>query len=219
MSFTYRAPRFIKGTSIVFDEAVLSTDHCGLFRAPLHLAASLMPSMADLIASAPIDVSQREEWEVDIKVHMLMKDQYPCIPNWHCDNVPRADNATRYDLIGEHGGAFDWATNRTYPMYLWVSDEPTTEFLAHDFTVPEAPKNHADVASDVNDWAMPVERILKNAWYAMDQRTPHRGRPAERNGWRVFARLTHKSIAPARPVVSVIRRHAQVYLEANHFTW
>lgn len=217
--FTYRAPRLVKPTDITFDEAVLSTDHCGLFRAPLHLAASFMPSMAALIDSAPIGREFRDQWELDIKVHMLMRDQYPCIPNWHCDNVPRSDRGTSYDLTRDHEGPFDYGAGNAVPMLLWVSDEPTTEFLAEAFTVAETPISHKDVAFDVKTWAPALERIKANAWYSMDQRTPHRGRAAERNGWRVFARLTHKSIAPARPVLSVLRRHAQVYLEAEHFTW
>jgi len=216
--FAYRTPRVISLTDIKFDEAVLSTDHCGLFRAPLHLAAALMPSMADLIASCPIDAAYRADWELDVKVHMLMRDQYPCIPNWHCDNVPRTDG-TRYDLVGSHDGTFDYGAGRDIPMFLWVSDEPTTEFLAEELQVPETPGSHADVAFDIQQWAPRTQRIQANAWYSMDQRTPHRGRAAEHGGWRVFARLTHKSIAPSRPVLSVIRRHTQVYLEADHFTW
>lgn len=218
MTFTYRVPRLIKETDIRFDHAALSADHCGLFRAPLHLAASFMPSMSELIASAPIATCFRDQWELDVKVHMLMKDQYPCIPNWHCDNVPRTDG-TRYDLVGSHDGTFDYGAGRDIPMYLWVSDEPTTEFLDEELEVPEVPQSHAEVAFDMENWVPRKQRIRANAWYSMDQRTPHRGRAATEGGWRVFARLTHKSIAPSRPVASVIRRHAQVYLEANHFTW
>lgn len=215
--FVYRAPHLIELTDIVFDEQVLATGHCGLFRAPLNLASGLMPSMHPLIASAP--VSDPENWELDIKVHMLMKDQYPCIPNWHCDNVPRREGRTSYDLIGDHSGPHMFGYEQGPPMYLWLSDVPTTEFLAVPFVSGKVPQSHADVAQAMRDYDPATYRIQPNAWYSMDQATPHRGRPATRNGWRVFARLTHKSIAPARPVLSVIRRHAQVYLEADHFTW
>ena len=217
--FTYRAPKLIANTAVAFDEAVLSTGHCGLFRAPLHLAAGLMPSMAELLATAPILKQHQKDWEVDIKVHMLMKDQYPCIPNWHCDNVPRPDGKTDFSIIGSTDGEFNFATGECTPMFLWVSDEPTTEFLVDDQLVPLPPTSHKDVASDVQGYKWPTQRIKSNSWYSMDQRTPHRGRAAEKDGWRVFARLTHKSIAPTRPVTSVIRRHAQVYLEPDHFTW
>jgi hypothetical protein len=222
--FTYRAPRFIRKTSITFDDAVLATGHCGLFRAPLHLAPGIMPSMAELIDTAPISHIDRDDWELDVKVHMLMKDQYPCIPNWHCDNVPRTAGGTRYDLIGDHSGERDYSATPSFPMYVWVSDEPTTEFLDGDVPVATAPKSHQDVAQVMkameDEFAHEAFRCLQaNAWYAMDQRTPHRGRKSQDSRWRVFARLTHKSIAPERPVLSVIRRHAQVYLEPDHFTW
>ena len=62
MTFIYRAPRLVKATDITFDPAALSVDHCGLFRAPLHLAASFMPSMAVLIASATIADEYRYQW-------------------------------------------------------------------------------------------------------------------------------------------------------------
>lgn len=218
--FSYRAPRFIKHTFISFDEAVLSTDHCGLFRSPLHLAASLMPNMAELLETAPIPRDERDQWEVDIKVHMLMKGQFPCIPNWHCDNVPRPAGDTRYDLIGSTDGQRDFTANPGPPMFLWVSDSPTTEFLTRDISAARPPTSHEEVARlMIYRASSDFQRIQPNAWYSMDQCTPHRGRAAECNGWRVFARLTHKSIAPSRPVVSVIRRHCQVYLDAGSFAW
>lgn len=53
----------------------------------------------------------------DVKVHMLMPGQYPCIPNWHYDNVPRVNNAQNFNLI-----------QADKPMYLWISNAPLTEF-------------------------------------------------------------------------------------------
>src|SRR3546814_568198 len=96
MTFELRIPKLVKETSISFNQTVLEIGHCGLFRAPLHLSEGLMPQMAELVRSAPVQDPQN--WELDIKVHMLMPGQFPCIPNWHCDNVPRDESGLRYDL-------------------------------------------------------------------------------------------------------------------------
>ena len=50
-------------------------------------------------------------------------------------------------------------------------------------------------------------------------KTPHRGTQATENVWRVFVRLTHKSITPVSPVTNYIRRHCQVYLDPTTFSW
>ncbi len=211
MSFLLNTPRLVSETAISFDPKVLEVGHCGLFRAPLHLAAQLMPEMADLIASIPVE--NPEDYELDVKVHMLMAGQYPCIPNWHTDMVQRDDTGLRFDLID-----YD-----TPPMLLWISDGPATEFLARPLVMPRTPSSHREIARFLLDMdgvgSLMTRFIQPNTWNAMWQHTPHRGAVSQKSGWRVFARVTHRSIAPARPVNSVIRRHAQVYLDAAGFTW
>jgi hypothetical protein len=210
--FTLRTPRLVSETSINFDPRVLEIGHCGLFRAPLHLAAGLMPEMAELVASVP--VADPSRYELDIKVHMLMAGQYPCIPNWHTDMVDRDEAGLRFDLIEDD----------EEPMLLWISDGPETEFLARQLILPSMPGSHREIAKWLNGpgWergAVMTQRIQPNCWWAMDRQTPHRGTMATRSGWRVFARVTPLALAPRRPVHSVIRRHAQVYLDAREFAW
>lgn len=197
----------VKQTSIDLTNVNLSVLPCGLFRCPLDRAESFIPELKELYDSSPVD--DPENWELDLKIHMLMKDQYPCIPNWHCDNVPRVDGKTRYDLI-------DYNSPK---MYLWVSDEPTTEFLKYSQEVGTIIEDHGDIHPLVNEYQMETTKIPSQTWISMDQCTPHRGTKSKIYTWRIFARLTHKSIAPVRPVDSIIRRHCQVYLDANTFTW
>ena len=89
--------------------------HNGVHRATYKDLCELMPDVAEMVAvSFPDNV---EDFTWDVKVHMLMPAQWPCIPNWHYDNVPRVNNVQ------------DWGLVRTdLPMYLWVSGEPLTEF-------------------------------------------------------------------------------------------
>jgi len=228
--FQLRTPRLVCGTDIQFDQKALEAGTCGLFRAPLDRAYSAMPYMTPLIASAVdlVGVNNATDWEVDIKVHMLMPGQYPCIPNWHTDMVPRDDSGLRFDLIkGDEP-----------PMYLWISDGPETEFLARPQVMDVQPGSHREIARFIrragpdpqvinggaDGWeprpTFPTQSIQPNCWWAMDQQTPHRGTAATKHGWRVFARLTHKSMAPQRNrEAPVHRRHAQVYLDAREFGW
>lgn len=207
MAYALHAPLLIKQTAIRFDPTQLEIGTCGLFRAPLHLAAGLMPEMANLIDSVP--VARPENYELDIKVHMLMAGQYPCIPNWHTDMVPRPSVTPRFDLIDVD----------EEPMLLWISDGPETEFLRNTVWMPQPPRSHRHISEFIRTDRPLTKLITPNSWYAMDQRTPHRGTQATKSGWRVFARVTPKSIAPQRPVHSVIRRHAQVYIDASEFSW
>lgn len=197
----------IAETNIAVPQDMLQRLSCGLFRCPLPLAYDLMPELQALYDSAPVrDPSQ---WELDLKIHMLMKDQYPCIPNWHCDNVPRI------------GGRVDYShtSSTAPPMLLWVSDGPETEFLEHMLFLDKEPEGHRELAEAIRESGVGVRKITPQTWISMDQRTPHRGTQATKDGWRVFARLTHNSITPDRPVLSHHRRHCQVYLDATAFEW
>lgn len=197
----------VKKTDFSIDNINLSVLPCGLFRCPLNEAQFKMPALKELYDSAP--VTDPENWELDVKIHMLMKDQYPCIPNWHCDNVPRIDGKLQYDKIDP----------AVPDMYLWVSDSPLTEFLAHDTNIGRTLKDHSEIAPLISEYKLDTVTIPAATWVSMRQNTPHRGTAATGHTWRVFARLTHKSISPARPVDDVIRRHCQVYLDSTNFTW
>jgi hypothetical protein len=89
--------------------------HCGVHRASWGALCIAMPEVATLIRGT--FPAALEDFTWDVKVHMLMPNQFPCIPNWHFDNVPRVNNAQ------------DWDQVRTdLPMYLWISGAPLTEF-------------------------------------------------------------------------------------------
>lgn len=92
-----------------------SKQHCGVHRADWYDLCKHMPEVAHMIVeSFPEDVY---DFTWDVKVHMLMPAQWPCIPNWHYDNVPRVNNVQDWGLV-----------RLDLPMYLYVSGEPLTEF-------------------------------------------------------------------------------------------
>lgn len=99
-----------------------SKSHCGVmlctFAQTIELMPEVKPILDELIPHLQFDAST---YLVDVKVHMLMPGEFPCIPNWHRDFVPRDENKTRLPHLvsGEQ-------------MYIWVSGEPYTEFLKED---------------------------------------------------------------------------------------
>lgn len=210
----FKAPVFLHTSSPSVMPTVdeLSTGFCGIHRGSLDDVREHTPHLLKILEDAPVDL---DEYEIDIKVHMLMKGQFPCIPNWRCDNVPRIDT-------GEL--AYDQVIPNQRPMLLWVSGSPTTEFLSNDLELPDI-ETHGELASFLQVYTTnykgvfkPTSNIPERTWVTMDQMTPHRGTAATKPCWRVFVRLTPKEIVTARPVLSNIRRHCQVYLP-HDFHW
>lgn len=155
-----------------------SRQHCGVHQAPIRVVGELMPDIVPILLTFP-DNSRNFTW--DVKVHMLMPRQYPCIPNWHADNVPRVDGIQRLDLVRPE-----------LPMYAWISGAPLTQFK-HGYLQPEK-------------------------WHRFNQLDEHRGTPASDFGWRCFIRATHVDICPPKKG-DWLRRHSQVYLDAESYQW
>jgi hypothetical protein len=91
-----------------------SKQHCGVHQASVDQLLEHMPDLKGLIDSFP---ENPNDFVWDVKVHMLMPHQYPCIPNWHFDNIPRVGGKQDFSLV-----------QLDKPMYLWVSNAPLTEF-------------------------------------------------------------------------------------------
>lgn len=155
-----------------------SAQHCGVHQAPITVVKQLMPDLVDILATFPDDP---DKFTWDVKVHMLMPNQYPCIPNWHVDNVPRVNGIQRFDLIKPH-----------LPMYAWISGAPLTQFK-HGFLTP-------------------------GCWHRFTQEDEHRGTASSEFTWRCFIRATHSELQPPK-ASNHLRRHCQVYLDAERYQW
>lgn len=161
--------------------------HCGLRKATYTQVLELMPDLKEILKTFP---ENQNDFYWDIKVHMLMPNQYPCIPNWHYDNVPR-----------DEYGKQDWSKiDEDKPMYLWCSGLPLTEFrdsLGNTFF------------------------IESKKWVKFSQKDEHRGTSSEAFTWRGFVRATHKDLTAKNPnkAHNPLRRHSQVYLDPDSFTW
>jgi hypothetical protein len=160
-----------------------SKQHCGVHQAPFWALAAGMPDVADMVRATFPHMLTGFTW--DVKVHLLMPRQYPCIPHWHQDNVPRENGVQRHELCRPE-----------LPMYLWLSGPPLTQFL-HGYVQPRV-------------------------WHKFSQLDQHRGSPAAEHGWRGFIRATHSGImAPKESpgLAGFLRRHTQVYLDAETYQW
>ena len=202
-------------THIHIPKEVLQNLPCGVFRATAEETVRAIPELRELIESFP--VSAIEDYEFDVKIHMLMPDQFPCIPNWHCDNVPRDSN-----------GTLDYAATvkeEAVPMLIWLSGTPCTEFLRSNLQI-DLPDNHIDLADQLEDLIYrasqdsPLTTFLPTQqWVKFRNTSPHRGVVSTQHQWRIFVRATHKSISPVRHQEGILRRHCQVYLDSAKFGW
>ncbi len=154
-----------------------SKQHSGVIKASFDQLKELMPDVFYLIERTFPDDPYLFTW--DVKVHMLMPKQYPCIPNWHQDAVPRDCGIQKFDQI-----------NTGFPLYLWVSGAPLPEFEG-GFLLPKQ-------------------------WFRFTQADVHRGCAASEFCWRGLIRAIHSKLVPPKKV-GALRRHSQVYLDAENY--
>lgn len=95
-----------------------SKSHNGLMLCSFEQTKEYMPEVLPIIEELiPYLEHNINDYLIDVKVHMLMPGEYPCIPNWHADFVPRDEN-----LKKQHSKI------TSDKMYLWTSGAPKTEF-------------------------------------------------------------------------------------------
>lgn len=173
-----------------------SKSHCGVILCDYQKTKELMPECIPVIDELvganhlEFDIS---EYLIDVKVHMLMADQYPCIPDWHCDFVPRNNNMEK-----------DPSRITNEKMYLWVSGEPRTEFRNPpkilrtantqwvEFTQREF---HRGVKATKRTWRCFIRLVPKK--FVVDRPTANKDK-------------SHRG---------TLRRHSQVYLDASQYEW
>ena len=154
---------------------------------------------------------------IDTRVHMLMKGQYPAIPGWHCDNVPRrhvnrpegGDNPQ--PILPE---ASDGQINYTVILAQNNIDLSPTQFVTEDLRVRYDPRY---VWGSVNEAVCSMDlrgatwECSNGVFYRFSSRVLHRATPARVRGWRFFFRLSWMQTKPKNEV----RRQVQVYADPN----
>lgn len=157
--------------------------HCGVYQTSYEVTSKLMPEVKHIIDFAvPYLQYDIDKYIIDVKVHMLMPKQYPCIPNWHFDFIPR----------GKKGQKLKNKIKPTEMMYLYISGDPLPEWEGFN--------------------------QQKGRWASFTQTDIHRGTISYDHQWRLFIRLVPRTIYNPG-ILGGLRRHTQVYLDANSFEW
>lgn len=151
---------------------------------------------------------------IDVRVHRLMPGQYPAIPGWHCDAVPRNNYHGQPD--------FSMVDPAAFHVCLLLSNEKqgvsNTEFV--DSVIKPKMWDDEHVYRDLH---REVERIKPDivelpdgvfAWF--NQRSIHRASPCHRRGVRMFMRYSmyHKP-----PIQNKVQGQQQVYQLAEANGW
>jgi hypothetical protein len=137
---------------------------------------------------------------IDVRVHHLQRGQYPAIPGYHLDWIPRKDKGANPDMTR--------IPDATHYMLI-VGIDSLTEFVAQEvtFDLPdEQPFKHVtdEIAKgDIATWNAPSGSIVK-----FTSRDWHTATRAEGPEWRLLIRASDVARRPANE----IRRFAQVYL-------
>lgn len=160
------------------------------------------------IDSLPADW-QTDNVVFDSRVHMLMKDWYPCIPGFHHDDVYRPNNGQPdYD---------DMRYKSQHLMGIVNADVCPTHFAigTSDFDKVEEGNIYKvwhDVVIDrLKDGTLKLDVAKDRTLYEFDWQTWHSGSGAVSNGWRWFGRVSRNTIR-TKGVTNEIRRQAQVYM-------
>lgn len=141
---------------------------------------------------------------IDTRSHMLMPGQYPCIPGWHLDSIPR-----------KHGQP-DITTNRPLCRHYLcvVGISAMTEFLDTAFDPGKYdPQNvYASCNEQLNRMEIISTRVKSGLVYRFGDRAWHQGTPATERCWRWFVRA---SFGDGRSPRNEIRTQTQVYANVN----
>lgn len=112
------------------------------------LMPEVKPILDELLPELELPVS---DYVIDVKIHMLMPNQYPCIPNWHFDFMPRDSKGDRVP-----------AKASPLKMYIWLSGSPLTLYKneSGEFTKP-AQQWHSFTQKDLHRGQMSEEHTWR----------------------------------------------------------
>lgn len=177
-----------------------SKSHNGVMLSSFEETVRMMPETGPILENLKPHLEFSEDkYVIDVKVHMLMPKEFPCIPNWHYDFVPRDENLRRQldKITGEK-------------MYLWISSAPFTEFRvgkerafipAQSWIEFDQKDLHRGTVSEIHTWRCFIRAIPKRLIHLVTKN--------------VGKERLHSQIYAAIP-----RRHTKIYIEKpNSFTW
>lgn len=159
---------------------------------------------------------------LDSRVHMLMKNWYPCIPGWHHDDVPRSTPTGQPNYINPEYSS-------EHLCGLVNAEICPTEFLVGsiDVSEPDITKRQYNVWNDELETkllfsgmgsAPQVYKAESGKYIEFDCNAFHTGVKAVAGGWRWFIRLS-RNTERQNHITNELRRQVQVYLEEPMAGW
>lgn len=140
--------------------------------------------------AAPIYRAKDHELQpiVDVRIHRLFPGQFPAIPGWHCDFVPR----------GGYSGQpnFGLCSQYAFHVCLILSDQEAgvsnTEYVMDPLRLVLEDQEHVyrEVHRGVEHFKPIVARAPDGRFTWFNQKTIHRASPAHRRGVRLFMRFS-----------------------------
>ena len=128
-----------------------SKSHNGLMLCTIEQVSNLMPEVTHILNELTPELSW-DNYYIDVKVHMLMPNQFPCIPNWHYDFLPRGEDGERCNN-----------SRSEKKMYTWLSSSPLTLYKDSkgvEYTKP-AQKWHEFTQHDLHRGQMSDEHVWR----------------------------------------------------------
>lgn len=147
---------------------------------------------------------------IDVRIHMLHPQQYPAVPGWHCDHVPR----------GGYSGQpnFGLCSNQAFHLQLSLSDSQVgvsnTEFVMQPIKVCLQDPDHVyrELHREMERIKPLTERMPDGRFIWYNQRSIQRASPAVRRGVRLFMRYSmveHPVIQNQRDVMPHVYQLAE----------
>jgi hypothetical protein len=150
----------------------------------------------------------------DSRVHMLMKDWYPCIPGWHHDDIPRntPTGQPNYENPAYHS---------EHLLGLVNAEICPTLFIQDNVIVTEPDINgrvYQTWDAEIRSKQYKTYEAESGLYLQFNADTFHTGTKAKEQGWRWFARAS-RNTDRQRTITNEIRRQVQVYLETPEAGW
>lgn len=209
---TYKAPKPVC-TAALLDEVNLFA--CSPEAVNMYGGLHTIEALRQMLGNYEVPIRRAKDKGlspiVDVRIHRLFADQYPCTPGWHCDFVPFGGYTAQPN--------FSACSEAAFSTCLTLSDQgggvSSSEYVATPLRLCLEDPNHV-----YRELHREIERVKPYTisapdgvfmWY--NQRTMHRARPAWRGGYRLYMRF---SMVEKPMLMNVHHSPPQVYvIEGN----
>lgn len=160
---------------------------------------------------------------VDTKVHMLMPNFYPAIPNWHTDGVPRGSELKPEVKATPNIYAQESMSDTRFHLLVTGTSCLTqfVESLNVEIEVPSEPTNdlYKVIGQAVEEQELAHITIPSCTAVEFDWWSIHRGVRAQKHEWRFLIRVAETDhMEPQMDLRKIIRTQQQVYVP-EQFAW